>query len=194
MKLSDYAKQVGVTYKTAYQWWKAGQLDAYQLPTGTIIVREATPSATGVALYARVSSADQKADVTRQLQCLHDYAAARGYQVVTEVSEIDSGLNDERPKLKRLLTDAQAGFIVVEHRDRLTRFGYDYITALLDHEGRRVEAIYPSATGNDNDLVDDFVAVITSMAARIYGRRHAKRRAAQIQACVKPCMEQAEHA
>jgi putative resolvase len=192
MKLSDYAKQVGVTYKNVYQWWKAGQLDAYQLPTGTIIVRETKPSATGVALYARVSSAEQKEDVTRQMQRLRDYAAARGYQVVAEVPEIASGLNDERPKLKKLLTDATVGVIVVEHRDRLTRFGYGYIVALLEHEGRRVEAIYPSDTGND--LVDDFVAVITSMAARIYGRRNAKRRAAQIQACVKQCIEQAETA
>lgn len=190
MKLSAYAKQVGVTYKTAYQWWKAGQLDAYQLPTGTIIVREVKPSATGVALYARVSSADQKEDVTRQMQRLRDYAAARGYQVAAEVTEIASGLNDERPKLKKLLTDAKVGVIVIEHRDRLTRFGYGYITALLEHEGRRVETIYPSDTGND--LVDDFVAVITSMAARIYGRRNAKHRAAQIQACVRQCIEQAD--
>jgi putative resolvase len=190
MKLSEYAKQVGVTYKTAYQCWRDGQLDAFQLPTGTIIVRETKLSATGVALYACVSSADQKDDVTRQMQRLRDYAAARGYQVVAEVTEIASGLNDERPKLKQLLTDAQVGTIVVEHRDRLTRFGYGYITALLEHEGRRVEAIYPSDTGND--LVDDFVAVITSMAALTYGRRKAKRPAAQIQACVKQCVEQAE--
>jgi len=192
MKLSAYAKQVGVTYKTAYHWWKAGQLDAYQRPTGTIIVREATPSATGVALYARVSSAEQKADVTRQLHRLRDYAAARGYQVVAEVTEIASGLNDERPKLTQLLTDAQVGVIVVAHRDRLTRFGYGYLTALLEQAARRVEAIYPSDTGND--LVDDVVAVITSMAVRLYGRRNAKRRAAQIQACVKQCIEQAEQA
>jgi putative resolvase len=78
MKLSAYAKQVGVTDKTAYQWWKAGQLAAYQLPTGTIIVREPKTVATGVALYARVPSVDQKDDVTRQLQRLRDYAAARG--------------------------------------------------------------------------------------------------------------------
>lgn len=190
MKLSDYAKQVGVTYQTAYQWWKAGRLDAYQLPTGTIIVRETKPSATGVALYARVSSADQRDDVTRQMQRLRDYAAARGYQVVGEVIEIASGLNDERPKLKKLLTDATVGVIVVEHRDRLTRFGYGYNATLLEHDGRRVEAIYPSDTGND--LVDDFVAVITSMAARIYGRRNASLRAAQIRACVQRCIEQAE--
>ena len=77
MKLSAYAKQVGVTYQIAYAWWRAGQLDAYQLPTGTIMVCEAQPSATGVALYARVSSADQTADVTRQLLRLRDDAAAR---------------------------------------------------------------------------------------------------------------------
>lgn len=191
MKLSEYAKQVGVTYKTAYQWWRAGQLDAYQLPTGTIIVREPKTTAAGAAaLYARVSSADQKADVTRQMQRLRDYAAARGYQVVAEVTEIASGLNDERPKLKKLLTDARVGVLVVEHRDRLTRFGYSYIATLLEHQGRRVEAIFPTDTGDG--LVDDFVAVITRMAARLYGRRNARRRAAQIQACVKQCIERAE--
>jgi putative resolvase len=190
MKLSDYAKAVGVTYKTAYKWWKAGQLDAYQVPTGTIIVRETKPSATGVALYARDSSADQQAAVARQLQRLRDYAAARGYHVVAEVTEIASGLNDERPKLKQLLTDQRVGVIVVEQRDRLTRFGYGFIATLLEHQGRRVEAIFPSDTGNE--LVDDCVAIITRMATRLYGRRTAKRRAEQIQACVKRCVEQAD--
>jgi predicted site-specific integrase-resolvase len=114
VKLSDYAKQVGVTYKTADQWWRAGQLDAYQLPTGTIIVREPKATAVGAALYARVSSADQNNEVTRQMQRLRDYAAARGYRVVAEVTEIASGLNDERPKLKKLLTDARVGVLVVE--------------------------------------------------------------------------------
>ncbi|HEV2460117.1 MAG TPA: recombinase family protein [Ktedonobacterales bacterium] len=172
MKLSDYAKQVGVTYKTAYHWWKAGQLDAYQLPTGTIIVRQPQAAASGVALYARVSSADQNGDVARQLHRLRHYAATRGYQVVAEV------------------TDPRVGVLVVEHKDRLTRFGYSYITTLLEQQGRRVEAAFPTDTGDE--LVDDFVAVITSMAARIYGRRNAKRRAAQIQACVKQCIERAE--
>jgi putative resolvase len=65
MKLSEYARQLGITYKTAYRMGKAGQLAAYQLPTGTIIVREAQRPVTGVATYARVSSADQKADLVR---------------------------------------------------------------------------------------------------------------------------------
>jgi putative resolvase len=187
VKLSQYAKQTGVTYKTAWQWWKAGQLDAYQLPTGTIIVREPQSVASRVALYARVSSADQKEDAVRQMQRLREYAAARGYQVVAEVTEIASGLNDERPKLKKALTDSRVGAIVVEHRDRLTLFGYGFIETLLSHQGRRVEAIYPSDTGDE--VVDDFVAVITSMAARIYGRRNSKRRAERIRACVEHVMQ-----
>ena len=129
---------------------------------------------------------------------LRDDAAARGYQVVAEVTEIASGLTDARPKRKKLLTDARVGVLVVEHRDRLPRLGSGYLTTLLEPEGRRVEGVFPTETGDDlvDDLVDDFVAVITSLAARIYGRRHAKRRAAQIQAgvkrCVKRCVEQAK--
>ena len=78
MKLSEYARQVGVTYKTAYQWWKAGQLDAYQLPTGTIIVREPKAVAAGAALYARVSSAEQKDDMTRQRVAIKWPSRGRG--------------------------------------------------------------------------------------------------------------------
>lgn len=191
MKLSQYAKQQGISYKTAWRWYKAGQLDAYQTPTGTVIVRDpiiTSPPTGRVALYARVSSADQKEEVQRQLERLRTYALARGYQVAKEVMEIASGLNDQRPKLLQLLTDTSIGTIVIEHQDRLTRFGYHYIEQLLATQGRRVEVIFPSEM--QDDLVDDFVSVITSMAARIYGRRNSKRRAAQIKACIEHHMQE----
>lgn len=189
MRLSAYAKQMGVSYKTAFRWWKAGKLDAYQLDTGTVIVREplASEVPTNVALYARVSSADQKEDVERQMQRLKDYAAARGYQVTKIVSELASGLSDSRPKFLKLLTDASIGVIVVEQRDRATRFGLTYIEQLMQMQGRRLEVIFPSDT--DNDLVDDFIAVITSMASRIYGRRTSKRNAEKIKQCVEHAMK-----
>ena len=189
MRLSVYAKKMGVTYKTAFRWWKSGRLDAYQIETGTIIVREPATAqeAASVALYARVSSADQKEDLDRQMQRLKDYAAAHGYQVSKTVSELASGLNDQRPKLMKLLTDASVGVIVVEHRDRLTRFGFHYIEQLMQMQGRRLEVIFPSDT--DNDLVDDFIAVMTSMASRIYGRRTSKRRAEKIKQCVEQVMK-----
>jgi predicted site-specific integrase-resolvase len=192
MRLRQYAQKMGVSYKTAFRWWKAGKLDAYQLDTGTIVVREPAQSqeATGVALYARVSSADQKDDLERQMQRLKDYAAAKGYPVTKIVSELASGLNDSRPKLMKVLTDTSIGVIVVEHRDRLTRFGFNYIEQLLAVQGRRLEVIFPSDT--DHDLVDDFIAVITSMASRIYGRRTSKRRAEKIKACVEQAMKEEE--
>jgi predicted site-specific integrase-resolvase len=189
MRLSEYAKKMGVTYMTAFRWWKAGKLDAYQLDTGTVIVREpAQPQeALGIALYARVSSADQKADVTRQLERLREYALAKGYQVTKEATEIASGLNDQRPKLMKLLMDASIGTIVVEHKDRLTRFGFNYIEQFMHMQGRKLKVVFPSDT--DNELVDDFVAVITSMCSRIYGRRNSKRRAEQVKKCIERVME-----
>jgi putative resolvase len=195
MKLSQYAKRTGISYKTAWRWYKAGTLDAYQTPTGMVVVRDPQLERTGtgrIALYARVSSADQKSDLERQVQRLRDYAAARGYQVAKEVTEIASGLNDSRPKFLKLLADPTIGTIIVEHKDRSTRFGWTYITTLMEAQGRRMEAVFPDET--KDDLVNDFVSIITSMAARIYGRRGSKRRAERIKQCVEAVMKEEDQA
>jgi hypothetical protein len=81
MKLSAYAEKRGISYKTAWRWWKEEKLDAYQTETGTVIVREQIDAPAGIALYARVSSADQKDDLARQLERLQTYAIAKGYTV-----------------------------------------------------------------------------------------------------------------
>ena len=193
MKLSQYAKQTGVTYKTAYRWFKAGTLDAYQTATGLIIVRDKydeKPVTGRIALYARVSSIGQKEDGDRQLHRLKDYAAAKGYQVSKEVREIASGLNSMTSvrNARKLLAETSIGTIVVENRDRLTRFGSHSIETLLEAQGRHLEMIFPGDTGEE--LVDDFVSVITSMAARIYGRRISKRRAEKMKQCVEQSMKE----
>lgn len=183
MKLSTYAKQLGISYCTAFRWYQSGKLDAYQTETGTIIVREPADSPAGVALYARVSSADQKDDMQRQVERLQTYVLAKGWKVDKVVTEIASGLNDQRPKLTALLLDKSIGIIVVEHRERLTRFGFNYIANLLQMQGRSVEVIFPNET--KDDLVQDFIAVITSMCARIYGRRGNKRRSERLRDCIE---------
>ena len=190
MKLSEYARRNNIRYLAAYKMWQKGLLEGHRLPTGTIVIHDSMPTAdappqtsSGVALYARVSGNDQKDDAERQLQRLRDYAAARGYTVHTEVVEIASGLNDQRPKLTKLLGDRQVGTLLVEHTDRLTRFGFHYIEKLLANQGRRIEVINQSDT--QDELVDDFVAVITSMAARIYGRRSSKQRVKAIRDAVE---------
>lgn len=183
MKLSTYAKQLGISYRTAFRWFQAGKLDAYQTETGTIIVRDPVGSPSGVALYARVSSADQKDDLQRQVERLQTYVIAKGWKVDKVVTEIASGLNDQRPNLTSLLLDKTIGVIVVEHRERLTRFGFHYIENLLQMQGRKVEVVFPNET--KDDLVQDFIAVITSMCARIYGRRGNKRRSERLRDCIE---------
>ena len=178
MKLSDWARQQGIAYKTAHKWFHKGLLPvpAQQLPSGTILVdlsrREGTDQ---VALYARVSSGDQKADLDRQLGRLSTFAADQKLHVVKTAKEIGSGLNGKRPQLLRLLKDPAITAIVVEHRDRLARFGSEYIEAALHATGRQLIVVDPSEL--KDDLVQDVVAVMTSLCARLYGRRAAKTRA-----------------
>ena len=126
MRLSQYAKQMNVSYKTAVRWWRAGRLDAYQLDTCTIIVCDPLPetlSPQGIAFYARVSTQGQKADFDRQLERLKTYAASRGYQVTKSGQEIASGMNDTRPKLLKLLTDPQTEQEMMENTERLAEHG-----------------------------------------------------------------------
>ena len=148
--------------------------------TGTILVDAPREShSQSVALYARVSSHDQRADLDRQLARLSMYAAERGFTVVDVVGEVGSGLNGKRKKLLGLLSDARIGVVVVEHRDRFARFGSEYLEAALNASGRELVVI-DEAEMND-DLVQDMIAILTSFCARLYGRRAARNRAIRIE-------------
>src|SRR6266516_3605437 len=139
MKLIDYAHKMGISYKTAWRWYKAGKLPGQQMDTGTILVMGDEPekqASTKVAVYARVSSAENQSHLDSQAERLVAYCAARGYPVAKVVKEVGSGINDSRPKFLALLADQSMGLIVVEHQDRATRFGFRYIETLLKAQGR----------------------------------------------------------
>jgi putative resolvase len=181
MKLSEYAKKIGVHYITAFRYWKAGKIKGYKTHTGTIIVTEESvaPKSFRAALYARVSSSENKSNLESQLNRLKDYAAAKGYKVTKEISEIGSGINDTRKKFIELLKDKEINLIIIEHKDRLTRFGFNFIEVLLNNEDRKIEVINESED-NKNDLIQDFISIITSFCARIYGQRRCKRKTEKI--------------
>lgn len=179
MKLSAWAKQNGVHYQTAYRWYRRGILPvpARKLDSGTILVDEPQPDEhpRGVALYARVSSHDQRQDLDRQLALLAEHATSKGLAVTHTVTEVGSGLNGARPKLRRLLANPSVGVIVVAHKDRLMRFGASYLESALAASGRRIEVV--EGTEMTDDLVRDMIDVLTSFCARLYGRRSARNRA-----------------
>ena len=144
MKLSVWAKQKGISYKSAWRMWKLGQLPmpVEQLPTGTVIVHpSASVTEGGTVLYARVSSAEQKADRDRQIARLSEFAASRHLTVSDVVKEIGSGLNGHRRAMLKILRNPASRTVVVEHRDRLMRFGFEYVEAALAAQGRTLTVV-----------------------------------------------------
>ena len=194
MKLSEWARNNGISYRTALRWYHDGTLPARaeQLATGTILVYEDTViygKDKSVTIYARVSSRDQKEDLGRQVSRLKDYAAASGLRVKAIVEEIGSGLNGHRRKLLKLLGDPDVGTILVEHKDRLTRFGFEFIEAAMMSQGRSI--MVADDTEEMTDIWTDFIDVVTSMCARIYGKRGARNRARKAVEAVKDTEDQA---
>ena len=188
VKLAAWARANGVHPQTAYRWFRQGRMPvpARRLPSGTILVQE--PASDGLAdrgavLYARVSAHDQRADLDRQVARLAAWATSQGVAVAEVVREVGSGLNGRRPKLARLLADPQATMIVVEHRDRLARYGVEHLEAALSAQGRRLVVVDPGETGDD--LVRDVIDVLTSFCARLYGRRGARNRALRAVTCAR---------
>ncbi len=184
MKLSEWAKKQGLCYGTAFRHFKAGLIpNSRQLSTSTILVDEPEVrhqlDQRTVALYARVSSHKQKEDLIRQLERLQQYAETNGWTVTEQVKEIASGMNDDRPLLNKLLAKNTYYRILVENKDRLTRFGFNYLRQLASKDGKVIEAINQVDEPRDA-LVQDLISVIYSFSAKLYGSRKAKQKADKI--------------
>jgi predicted site-specific integrase-resolvase len=161
--------------------FKDGKLNAYNLPTGTVIVREeeSQGSEQPVAIYCRVSSSENKGNLESQKKRLLDYCAAKGYKVSRVITEVGSGINDTRKQWLSLLQDWMVRIIVVEHKDRFTRFGFTGYKTLLNPAGRDIEVVNEAENGKE-DLLQDLVSIITSFCARLYGQRRCKRKTEKI--------------
>ena len=184
IKASEYAKKMSLHIRTVYRYYHNGKIKGYQdKETGTIFIlnpfknKNEDNLENKVVLYARVSSNENKSNLDSQLERLRLFASAKGYQIIKEIKEIGSGLNDNRSKLNYLLEKELNEFkiLLVEHKDRLTRFGFNYIDILLKSHNKKIEVIN-LVDNNKEDLIQDFVSVITSFCARIYGQRRSKRK------------------
>lgn len=180
MKLSDYAKKHSVTYRTAWNHWKSGKLAGTQLSTGTIVVDDAQTKHKNIAvIYSRVSSSQNKQNLESQAQRLTQYATAKGYQIKRVIKEIGSGVNDTRKLLTKLLQEEDYSILIVEHKDRLTRIGFNYLDTLMKQTGRTIEVVNLT-DGEKEGLMQDFVSIITSFCARLYGLRRTRRKTEKI--------------
>ena len=184
VKVTVAATRLGVNPWTLRRWIYAGKVPHIKTDTGRVFVPAwwldtqtggtPAPEQRRCALYARESSRAKKAALASQLAGLRQYAEARGYQIVHVVSEVASGMNDERPKLHTLLKRHDFDVLLVEHKERLSRFGFAWFEALCPF---RIEVINV-AENPTNDLMEDLVAILTSFAARLYGQRRGRQKTA----------------
>lgn len=183
VKLKKFAADLKITRMTLWNWMYAGKIKFHKIGSMNYIDQETYNKFLGiketkeesVIIYARVSSTVNKTNLETQSTRLQQYCTAKGYKVTKVITEFGSGLNDKRPKLEKLLKEQDFTKLVVEHKDRLTRFGFNYIETCLNKAGILIEVVNP-VENDKEDIIQDFVSVITSFCARIYGHRRSKRR------------------
>jgi len=186
VNLKEWAASQGVSYATARRWHESGKLPVPACQAGRLIVigEPSPPAAAGVAaVYACVSSADQKPGLDRRVARVTAWAAGQGVAIDRVVTEVGCALNGHRRKFLALLRDPSVSVIAVEHRDGFARFGAGYVGAALAAQGRRLLVAGPSQA--DDDLVRDVTGILTSLCARLYGRRAAANRAARAVAALE---------
>jgi len=180
VNLREWALSQGIHPQTAYRWYRQGKLPVPAKKMGKLILvgdLEATTQASPgrAVVYARVSSADQRSDLDRQVARVVAWATEHGHSVDQVITEVGPALNGHRRKFLALLRDRTVTTILVEHRDRFCRFGAEYVEAALAAQGRRLVVVDPAEV--DDDLVPDATELLTSLCARLYGRRSASNRA-----------------
>ena len=157
VKLSAWARKMGISYQTAWRWFRDGKIEgAFKTPSGSIFVPDEVKK-DYVVIYARVSSSENRAELDAQAERLRQYALAKGYRIREVVKEIGSGIDDNRKKLQKLLRDGKATKILVEHKDRLTRFGFNYLRTLLANQGCEIEVVDESKE-DKKELMDGLIA------------------------------------
>ncbi|ACS91089.1 MAG TPA: IS607 family transposase [Thermococcaceae archaeon] len=186
-RTGEAAKKLGVSKMTILRWIQSGKLKAhrigkeYRVPESEIKRLLEGKTLDKVVIYARVSSQDQKEDLERQAEYLKNYCSSKGYQVVKILTDISSGLNENRKGLKQLFKLVENGEItkvVITYKDRLTRFGFKYLKQYFNSHGVEIEVIFDDEEKTpEKELVEDLLAIVTSFAGKLYGMRsHKKKR------------------
>jgi predicted site-specific integrase-resolvase len=187
IKLSQLAKDLNVNYLTVFRWHKKKKINTIQTDSSSLFINQDEYNRIlnikpvqellqeKVVIYCRVGSTTNKANLITQKERLISYCNAKGYSVYKVIEEFGSGINDSRCKLIKLLEELDFTKIVVEHKDRLTRVGFNYLNLFCKSHNREIEVVNNVDTDKE-DLIQDFVSIIASYCARIYGKRRSKRK------------------
>src|SRR5215472_7706921 len=202
----EAAEELGISIRTLIRWDQAGKLrtirtagNQRRVPIEEIfrLCRQGDPQAPRCAIYARVSSVRQEQDgnLSRQTERLKEAALARGYEVVTVITEQASSLNERRRGMKKLLAlvgEQAVDVVLIEYPDRLVRFGFRYLEQAFAWQHVRLEVLdQPQTREPTEELIRDMLTIVTVFAGRLYGQR-AKGLRKRVQTAIQECEQEAE--
>jgi putative resolvase len=179
----EFGKLIGRTTNTLQKWDREGTFRAHRSPTNRryythdqyLQYRGLVAHEQGLTIvYARVSGVAQKPDLAHQIKALEAYCQQHSIKVDEWMSDIGSGLNYKRKHFLRLMAMVELGQvrrIVIAHKDRLVRFGYDYFEAFCQRHNTEIVVINGEAMSPEQELVGDLLAIITVFGARLHGLR-----------------------
>jgi len=190
LRPKEVCRRLGISYSTLSRWVREGRIRAIRTAGGKFRVPESEVKriAEGLPIskevraiiYARVSSGDQKSDLERQIQYLTEYCTFKGYKVIDVLSDVASGLKTDRRGLMKLfdyVVNGQVDVVVVTYRDRLTRFGFEYLEYFFNQYGVRIEVVFGEEPKDAyQELVEDLIEIITSFAGKLYSMRSHKKK------------------
>lgn len=185
--VSEFAKEVGITVKTLQRWDRQGKLVPLRTPTNRRLYTQAqllqvrggkVNQVRQTVVYCRVSSPAQKADLANQKQLLEQFCAARGLVINAWIEEIGGGLNFKRPKFLKIVDQIVAGKVVtlvIAHKDRLTRFGFDLLAHLCEQNDCELIVMNTETLSPEREMVEDLMTIVDCFSSRLYGLRNYKK-------------------
>lgn len=191
MSTGRAAALLGVTVKTLQRWEREGRLvplartdsnrrlyTESQLRQFLGIEQTRSRAPNRIVAYCRVSSAAQKADLREQRRVLEEFTVARGLANVEFVEEVGGGLNFKRKHFLALMDDVGLGRVktlVIAHRDRLTRFGFDWFEHFAKAHGCELLVLNQERLSPEQEMVQDLMTIFHSFSSRLYGLRNYRK-------------------
>ncbi|MEM4530233.1 MAG: IS607 family transposase [Candidatus Methanomethylicaceae archaeon] len=180
----EVCEKLGISYTTLREYVRRGWIKPVVLESGKWRFREedveklmGIVKPKTVILYARVSSYTQKDDLDRQVKVLEEWAKQNNVEKYEIVTDIGSGLNEDRKGFKRILrlaTKRKISKVVVAYPDRLTRFGFKTLVELLRVFGVEVVVLNHEDKDPREELVEDLITIVSYFAGKLYGTRSHK--------------------
>lgn len=186
-KPKEFAEMLNVSVKTLQRWDRDGILNAFRTPSDrryythkqyVDYMSEAKPEGKTI-IYARVSTTNQKDDLANQVAFLQNFANAKGWIVDEIFEDIGSGLNYKRKKWNKLLEDCMLGTIskiIVSHKDRFIRFGFDWFEGFIKSNGVDLVIVNNEKLSPQEEIVQDIISILHVFSCRVYGLRKYKKK------------------